>query len=51
MEQHYELVIKVNGNGTPEKATELIAKIVEAIKAVGEASLGNLQASTSIVEK
>lgn len=51
MEKKYEITITVIGNGTPEKAAELIAKIVEAIKGVGEASLGNLQASTSVVEK
>lgn len=51
MEKTFEVVIKVVGDGTETKAEELIGKIVEKIKVVGEASLGNLQASLTIVEK
>jgi hypothetical protein len=51
MEKKFEVVLTVTGDGSPEKANELIAKIVEKIKVVGEASLGNLQASLTIVEK
>ncbi|MEN6560964.1 MAG: hypothetical protein ABFD52_09335 [Acidobacteriota bacterium] len=51
MEQHYELIIKVNGEGTPEKAAELSTKVIEQIKAAGEMSLGNLQASTTLIKK
>jgi len=51
MEKHYELTIKVTGDGTQEKSQELIAKIIERIIVDGEASLGNLQAAVTIVEK
>jgi hypothetical protein len=51
MEKKYEVVITVIGDGSPKKAEELIANVVEKIKVVGEASLGNLQASVTITEK
>ncbi len=51
MEKTYTIVITVIGDGTEDKKTELINKVVEKIKVVGEASLGNLQSSLVIVEK
>lgn len=51
MERVYTLTIKVTGDGTPEKAAELIARIVDRIKVDGEASLGNLQATVTVTEK
>ncbi len=51
MQRTYELKITVIGDGSPEKAQELITKVVEKIKVVGEASLGNLQASVVVKEK
>jgi ABC-type Fe3+-hydroxamate transport system substrate-binding protein len=50
MEKKIEVIINVIGPGTPEKAQELIAKIVEKIKNL-EASLGNLQAAVTVVVK
>lgn len=51
MTKKFEVVIAVSGDGTPGKAEELITKIVEKIKVDGQASLGNLQSSLTIVEK
>ena len=51
MEKNYTVTIKIIGDGTEDKKTELITKVVEKIKVVGEASLGNLQASLVITEK
>jgi hypothetical protein len=50
MEKHYEVVLTVTGDGSQEKAEELIAKTVEKIRIV-EASLGNLQLALTITEK
>jgi len=51
MEKTYTVVITVIGDGTEDKKKELIAKVVEKIRVVGEASLGNLQASLTITEQ
>lgn len=51
MVKTYEVVITVIGPGEEAKKQELIAKVVEKIKVVGEASLGNLQSSLTITEE
>lgn len=50
MEKHYEVVLTVIGDGSEEKAEELIAKTVEKIKII-ESSLGNLQLALTITEQ
>ena len=50
MEKNYTVTITVIGDGTEDKKTELITKVVERITLI-ETSLGNLQASLTIVEK
>ena len=50
MEKKFEITLTVTGDGSAEKAEELITKTVEKIKLV-ESSLGNLQLALTIVEK
>ena len=51
MVKKFEVVVTITGDGTDEKQAELVKKVVDRIKVEGQASLGNLQASTTIVEK
>jgi len=50
MEKKFEVVLTVTGDGSPEKAEELIAKTVEKIRII-ESSLGILQLALTITEK
>jgi len=51
MVKKFEVVVTITGDGTDEKQAELVKKVVDRIKVEGQASLGNLQASTTVVEK
>lgn len=50
MTKTYTLTITTSGDGSEEKAEELIAKIEKIIEDV-RASLGNLQADVTLVEQ